>query len=332
MRNRADIQTTDHRRRAAEGIWITFAPRTRLLLVCTLVVVIGAASALLYSHYGSPSPYSLAASTPGSGNPDDSTGEALSEASEGVGSSDGAIEVVDYKVKSGDTLSSIAEEFHTSVNSISYINGILSPDRIAVGQKLSLITNASGIVVTVSKGNTLSDLADKYGVPVDVIIEVNKIADPDALFVGQTLILPGAKMSGRPIATVSRMSSVKWPAQGRVTSGFGWRIHPITRRNELHQGIDIAASSGTTVVAAAAGKVTFSGWNGGYGNLVTIDHGGGIVTRYAHLSKRSVAKGDSISAGQAIGLVGSTGFSTGPHLHFEVRVDGEAVNPRSHLP
>lgn len=303
-------------------------PRTYLLLACVVVAVVGAA-VIIRARLLGPA-LSLA--------PDQEPGAGLSAAAlpaqggEGVASSDGAIQVVSYEVKPGDTLSSIAEEFSTSVNSISYINGILSPDRIAVGQKLSLITNASGIVVTVSKGDTLSRLSDTYDVPMDVIIEVNNLSNPDAISVGQTLVLPGAKLSGRPVSTISRMSSVKWPVQGRVTSGFGWRTNPVTRKRELHQGIDIAASSGTKIIAAAAGKVTFSGWNGGYGHLVTIDHGSGIVTRYAHLSKRSVAKGDSVSSGQVIGTVGSTGLSTGPHLHFEVRIDGEAVNPRNHLP
>ncbi len=296
---------------------------TYILLASTLLVLFGIFS-FVRGRLGNQNPDALSASEPGAG----VSVAAVSE----VESSDGVIEVVTYQVKSGDTLSSIAGEFGTSVSSISYINGILSPDRIAVGQNLSLITNASGVVVTVSKGNTLSSLADTYGIPMDVIIQVNKLTDPDALQVGQTLILPGATVSGRPISGVSRMSSIRWPVQGRVTSAFGWRTQPVTKKSELHQGIDIAAPSGRAVTAAAAGKVIFSGWNGGYGNLVTVDHGSGIVTKYAHLSKRSVAKGASVSAGQTIGLVGSTGLSTGPHLHFEVRIDGDCANPRNYLP
>lgn len=296
---------------------------TYILLASTLLALLGIFT-FFRARLGMEDPDALAAREP-------DAGVSVAAASE-VESSDGVIEVITYQVKSGDTLSTIAAEFGTSVSSISYINGITSPDRIAIGQSLSLITNASGVVVTVSKGDTLSSLVDRYGVPMNVIIQVNKITNPDALYLGQTLILPGATVSGRPVSSVSRMSSLRWPVQGRVTSAFGWRTQPVTKKSELHQGIDIAAPSGRAVTSAAAGKVTFSGWISGYGNLVTVDHGSGIVTKYAHLSKRSVATGTSVSAGQTIGLVGSTGLSTGPHLHFEVRSDSDPVNPRSYLP
>lgn len=320
--------TGEHRPSSGHRIPATYIPRARVLLILALVVAVGIAGIIL-SRGGDAAGETVSAQEPGDAGAVAASPEAGDDT---IGSSDGVVEVVTYVVKEGDTLSSIAEVFNTSANSVAYINGILSPDRINIGQKLSVITNASGIIVDVVKGNTLSGISQKYAVPVDVIIKVNNLSDPDSLAVGQTLILPGASISGRPVSTASRMSAMKWPIQGRVTSGFGWRIHPATRRNEFHQGIDIAAASGTAVHAAASGRVTFSGWSGGYGYLITIDHGGGITTRYAHLSKRLVSKGDQVSAGQTIGSVGSTGVSTGPHLHFEVRLGGEAVNPRNYLP
>ncbi len=124
-----------------------------------------------------------------------------------------------------------------------------------------------------------------------------------------------------------------WPAPGvtRVTSEFGYRYHPILHYNKLHTGMDIGAPSGTTIVAANAGTVIKAGWNNSYGYMVMIDHGGGIVTLYAHNSELLVSTGDIVTRGQSISKSGSTGMSTGPHLHFEVRVNGEYVNPRDYL-
>ena len=112
-----------------------------------------------------------------------------------------------------------------------------------------------------------------------------------------------------------------WPVQGTITSKFGWRW------GAFHRGVDIGAPTGTSVKAADAGMVTFAGWNGGYGNLVKIDHGKGKQTWYAHLSRFGVSVGDKVSQGDVVGYVGSTGISTGPHLHFEVHVDGVALDP-----
>ncbi len=124
-----------------------------------------------------------------------------------------------------------------------------------------------------------------------------------------------------------------WPSASstRVTSEFGMRYHPILKVNKLHTGLDIGAKAGTNVLAANDGKVIKAGWNNSYGNVVMVDHGGGIVTLYAHNSKLLVSTGDVVAKGQTIALVGSTGNSTGPHIHFEVRVNGEYKNPRNWL-
>jgi murein DD-endopeptidase MepM/ murein hydrolase activator NlpD len=118
------------------------------------------------------------------------------------------------------------------------------------------------------------------------------------------------------------------PATGVVSSGFGMRADPFTGENKFHKGLDIAAPLGSPIKAAAAGKVTFSGWADGYGNLVTVDHGGGISTRYAHSAANLVNVGDEVAAGQEIALVGSTGRSTAPHLHFEVHKNGRPIDPK----
>lgn len=121
------------------------------------------------------------------------------------------------------------------------------------------------------------------------------------------------------------------PVNGRVTYGFGYRVHPIYKRRLFHQGIDIAAPTGTPIRAAAAGKVVRAGPCGTYGNIVELDHGGGASTLYAHCSRVLVKAGDRVRAGQKIADVGSTGLSTGPHLHFEVSIDGKPRDPLAHL-
>ena len=118
-----------------------------------------------------------------------------------------------------------------------------------------------------------------------------------------------------------------WPAAGYVSSPYGLRFNG----TEFHQGIDIAADMGTPIVATADGVVTAAGWNGGYGNMVDVDHGGGIVTRYGHASALAVTVGQQVRRGEVIAYVGSTGRSTGPHVHYEVRVDGQPVNPAGYL-
>ncbi|MFO7152647.1 MAG: peptidoglycan DD-metalloendopeptidase family protein [Bacillota bacterium] len=121
----------------------------------------------------------------------------------------------------------------------------------------------------------------------------------------------------------------QWPAPSsrRITSEYGWRVHPIYNSRRFHTGIDIGAPMGSNVVAAESGEVIYAGSYGGYGNTIIIDHGGGISTLYAHLSKILVKVGQEVKRGDRIGLVGSTGISTGPHLHFEVRKNGQHVNP-----
>jgi murein DD-endopeptidase MepM/ murein hydrolase activator NlpD len=123
-----------------------------------------------------------------------------------------------------------------------------------------------------------------------------------------------------------------WPVVGKLESGFGGRRNPFGGNSyEFHSGQDIDAATGDPVVAGASGTVTFTGWQNGYGQLVVIDHGGGLTTRYGHLSHIDVAQGQTVERSQFIGRVGSTGRSTGPHLHYEIRINDEPVNPLQYL-
>ena len=119
------------------------------------------------------------------------------------------------------------------------------------------------------------------------------------------------------------------PVNGRVTSGFGERFHPILGYERFHAGLDLAAAAGTPIVAAADGKVVSAGWAGGYGRQVAIVHAGGLETRYGHMSRIAAYAGEAVHRGDVIGYVGSSGLSTGPHLHFEVTRNGRPVNPLS---
>jgi len=139
------------------------------------------------------------------------------------------------------------------------------------------------------------------------------------------LIAQQAKVLGSAPGTLAR------PVPGAISSAFGPRIHPIHGYSLMHNGIDMNAGSGQAIVSAASGTVIFAGVKGGYGNTIMVDHGGGMVTLYAHQSKFAVSTGQSVKRGQTIGYVGSTGVSTGPHLHFEVRVGGNPVNPAKYL-
>lgn len=130
----------------------------------------------------------------------------------------------------------------------------------------------------------------------------------------------------------AQKGNMSWPVIGGITSGFGMRRHPILGGAPLfHTGIDISASYGTPVRASASGRVIFAGWYGGYGNMVILDHGGNISTVYGHLSRIVVKIGEEVAEGDVIGYVGSTGLSTGPHLHFEVRINGDPVDPLNWL-
>ena len=143
--------------------------------------------------------------------------------------------------------------------------------------------------------------------------------------IGDRIRAAQAQHGSSGAASTPSASGLAWPVGGPVTSPFGWRW------GRLHQGIDIAASTGTPIHAAAAGTVIYCGWEDGYGNFVVIDHGGNLATAYGHQSAIAVACGQSVAQGQVIGYVGSTGHSTGPHLHFEVRVDGNPVDPMGYL-
>lgn len=244
--------------------------------------------------------------------------------------------IIDYEVKEGDNIKSIAAKFGVSETTLRWQNDIVG-DKIKIGQTLKILP-VTGVAHKVQKGDTVYSIAKKYDSEAQAIADFpfNAFSNDETLelAVGQIIIVPdGVKTSEgaatpRPkqltpdAGTVVASGLFVWPTNGRITQRFSW----------YHPGIDVANNALPNVVAADAGKVVYSGWDGtGYGNMIIIDHGNGYRTRYGHMSQLFVLSGQSVGRGSAIGRMGSTGRSTGPHTHFEVYLNGGRVNPLSLL-
>jgi murein DD-endopeptidase MepM/ murein hydrolase activator NlpD len=253
-------------------------------------------------------------------------------------------EVITYPVERGDTVGEIAAKFSLEAETVMWANGNLAqnPDLLRPGQEL-VILPIDGVYHTVVKGDTLESLAKHYKAEVQSIVDcLYNGLDPEkpAINPGDKLIVPGgikpyvprsvSVYKGPIPANAERGTGVfKWPASGQITDRFGFR----TESGRWHNGLDIASYRGAPVVAADSGFVTFAGWtDAGYGNLVVIDHGNGYETRYAHLQAFFVTAGQSIGQGTQIGAIGTTGNSSGPHVHFEIRHKGVRKNPELYLP
>jgi len=247
--------------------------------------------------------------------------------------------IITYVVQEGDTVSEIAENFNLSTNTILWANNVGPRDFIKPGQEL-VILPVTGITHTIKKGDTLNAIASKYKAKSEDILEINKLADASELKVGIKIVVPDG-IAPAPIRAISYSSGLadirnifkpakpiagklNWPTTAkRITQYFrGWR----------HSGLDIGAKRNQPIYAADDGVVITSGWNkGGYGYYIIIDHGNGFHTLYAHNNENYVKRGARVKKGDIIAAIGSTGRSTGPHLHFEVRVSGNKVNPLDYL-
>jgi len=243
--------------------------------------------------------------------------------------------IVNYSVVGGDTLASIAKKFNISVDTIKWTNN-LKTDTIKPGQSLK-IPPVTGVVHKVVSGETIYTIAKKYSTDAQKIVNFpfNDFTDLDSfgLTAGQTLYVPDGvieeeqpRVSQRFLAQIQAgvrgSSNFIWPTSGVITQYPVW----------YHMALDIANSSGPAVIAADSGTVIFVGCvRYGYGCHVIIDHNNGYQTLYGHLSSYSVEAGDSVSQGNQIGVMGSTGMSTGTHLHFEVRSGGTLLNPLNFL-
>lgn len=253
--------------------------------------------------------------------------------------------IIAYTVKDGDTLSMIAEQFGVSTTTILWENDLSENSTIKPGDTLNILPT-TGLTHTVKSGDALSKIATRYNVEVDKIIEFNKLADAGDIQEDQLLVIPGGTMpiaiakkpttytrSNVSIAPIKNLvappsspnipsGKMVWPTNGhRITQYYSWR----------HKGLDIDGDYSSPLYAAEAGTVVKAGWGTGYGNVIYINHGNGVQTRYAHMSKFFVSNGQRVSKGQTLGMMGSTGWSTGTHIHFEVRINGVPMNPLSYI-
>lgn len=232
-----------------------------------------------------------------------------------------------YKVRAGDTIDTISRKFDLSnISTLIAVNNIDNVRSLRSGQKLS-IPSMDGLVHTVGKGETLNGLSVKFNVTVEDLLDVNDLAS-EMLSVGMNLFIPGARLD---ISSLHKAMGemFAWPitAVWHLSSHFGPRPDPKTGVESYHTGIDMACPMGTPIKAAMAGKVAYTGVSNVFGNYVILTHADGYQTLYGHMSKIIAKKGETVSQGTKIGLVGSTGYSTGPHLHFTVYKNGRLVDP-----
>ena len=246
--------------------------------------------------------------------------------------------IIEYEVQEGDNVASIAEKFGISTETVLWQNNLDAKSKIKIGQNLQILP-VTGMSHKVSKGDTVYSIAKKYDTSPQAVVDFpfNAFVNDETfeLAIGQIVIVPDgvkpkeAQSSPRirqitpDAGTVVASGSFVWPTSGTITQNFYW----------YHKGIDIANRAAPDVLAADSGKVVSAGWldGYGYGNRVIIDHGNGYRTLYAHLQKIYVIPGQTVARGSAVGKMGSTGRSTGTHLHFEVTRNGSSLNPLSVL-
>lgn len=242
-----------------------------------------------------------------------------------------------YVIRKGDSLSQIAEMYGVSTNTILWANNMKKGDKLVEGNVL-VILPIDGVKHLVLKGQTIKGIAQKYNADAGDIASFNGISGDSELIAGEEIIIPDANVDSPDPVKKTTNSKTKVNYEKTPTKNVpGYFINPVpnfTRRSQgLHDrvGIDLAAPTGTKIIAAASGRVIFArnGYNGGYGNMVIIQHPNGTTTLYGHMSKIATTGGEQVSQGELIGYIGSTGRSTGPHIHFEVR---GAKNPGATTP
>lgn len=247
----------------------------------------------------------------------------------------GLLLVAPYTVSATDSLGSIARKFATGSDYLRSTNALNSV-YISPGRRLT-VHNGNGMLHQVrEKGGrpeTLKEIARRYGKTAEAIAKANRL--PGAALVSDRWLTPGSALfiPEARLRFTDYLLPVDWMRGKRlISSGFGNRRHPILRYRAFHSGIDMPRPYGTPVKATRDGVVIFADWRGGYGRLVIVKHSNGYRTWYGHLSAINVQPGQRVRAGQVVGKVGSTGLSTGPHLHFEVRDRyGRALNPKKFL-
>lgn len=259
----------------------------------------------------------------------EATLEGLDIAPEELRQTDSELSYISYRIKKGDMIGFIADEFGVTQDTIISVNNIHSSRLIQIGQYLK-IPSMPGILYTVrSDSETVSSISEKYKVEAEKCSSVNNISLNEPLKAGRQLFVPYAELDWITRQEINGDLFTR-PIKGRYyfTSYFGWRKNPFdSSKRTYHGGIDMACSTGTSIYAALPGKVVTAGWSNVYGNYVVVAHHSGYKTLYGHMSEITTRKGAFVDTNTRIGRVGSTGMSTGPHLHFAVYKNGRSVNP-----
>lgn len=241
--------------------------------------------------------------------------------------------ILEHTIEAGETLGQIASLLGVTVDQIVASNRIRSPESVAAGKTLRV--PQEGILHVIKEGQTLTDISLTYAVSVEEITAANRITNPEMIYAGEEILIPrDASLPWKTVVALSKGAETRfiWPLAGEVVSTFGWRVHPVLQYRHHHNGIDIDVPEGTTVVAAAAGLVSFVGEEESYGTMLVLSHADDYITAYGHLSRVFVYSGQFVEAGQPIAESGNTGISSGPHLHFEVRNREFPIDPMRYLP
>ncbi|MEI6388895.1 MAG: M23 family metallopeptidase, partial [Spirochaetota bacterium] len=233
-----------------------------------------------------------------------------------------------YRVVRGDTIGAIADRNGITTDSIVSFNDITNTRAIRTGSFLK-IPSQTGVLYRPKKGDTVEAVASSYSIPADSIFEANQLSRSSLEGVG-AVFLPDARLLSFRLREING-DLFRWPTWGGISSRFGWRTDPFSGVRSFHNGLDIATNMGTPVRAAMEGRIRETGYSPTFGNYILIGHHSGYASFYGHLSSIGVRQGQSVALGQQIGLVGSTGYSTGPHLHFTVFKYGGLLNPANLL-
>lgn len=238
-----------------------------------------------------------------------------------------AVQFQNYTVKAGDTISGIAKRFGLSnISTLIAINNISNVRSLRSGQKIR-IPSVDGLSHSVKKGESLSSIAKQYNLNVFTLLDVNDLSS-DIVHSGDVLFIPGAKMDAMALSeALGELFKDPLGVSWRLSSAFGYRPDPFTGVKSFHTGIDMVAPLGTNIKASMAGTVAAASYNQLYGNYVILSHSGGYQTLYAHMTTISVKLGQKVNQGSVLGKLGSTGYSTGPHLHFTVYKHGQLIDP-----
>ncbi len=265
---------------------------------------------------------------------------------------------VSIEVKKGDNLWDLTKANDLEFGELEKLNPTIDPDKVFPGDKLIVKPFEPDLDVIIELENTIVETIpfeterqtdntlykNQKKVIKEGIEGQKEVTYSITLLNGyqSSLDVANEKTLQEPVKAIVKVGTKTTLTRGssrnygvvsgkRISSPYGTRVHPITGKRSFHEGVDIAATYGNGVYAYSVGKIVEAGWNGGYGNTILIDHGNGLKTRYAHLSKISVRVGQKVNTGDKIGAVGSTGFSTGPHLHFEVTKNGKTKNPLNYI-